>query len=194
MSPQYSIDWWERNNMEPPLIDPVDFLLSRVTWRYAKGKPTYTQSKVFLGDATKITPTLNNKYSNAFNLLFTSPPYYDLTDYHYDQWLRLWALGSTDKPKKISGNWQGRFSCKEKYKNLLNIVFLHSAKLLKKNGTVYVRTDARTFTFESTVEALKNAFPSKKMAIKLAPFDKANQTALYGDKAPKPGEVDIIMN
>ena len=32
-------------------------------------------------------------------LFFTSPPYYGVTNYFYDQWLRFWLLGGPLKPK-----------------------------------------------------------------------------------------------
>ena len=37
MSPAYAIRWWQKRAMKPPELDPVEFMLKRVTWRYAKG-------------------------------------------------------------------------------------------------------------------------------------------------------------
>jgi hypothetical protein len=36
-------------------------------------------------------------------LVITSPPYLDITDYHEDQWLRLWFLGGPAKPVTRQG-------------------------------------------------------------------------------------------
>ncbi|XHL98491.1 MAG: hypothetical protein P7H58_11360 [Microcoleus anatoxicus] len=57
---------------------------------------------MLLGDSTSLIGDLAEKvYSGSqsrFNLLFTSPPYFGITNYHYDQWLRLWMLGGTERP------------------------------------------------------------------------------------------------
>lgn len=49
-------------------------------------------------------------------LVITSPPYLDVTDYHEDQWLRLWFLGGPAKPvtgqgkddrhRRVEAYWQ----------------------------------------------------------------------------------------
>ena len=42
-----------------------------------------------LGDATETLPEM----PATADLVFTSPPYVDVTNYRVDNWLRLWALG-----------------------------------------------------------------------------------------------------
>jgi tRNA G46 methylase TrmB len=76
----------------------------------------------------------------------------------------------------------------------LEKVFQGCAKTLKSNALVYVRTDARSFTKETTVQVLQEVFPKKDLEIVDRPISKETQTALYGDKSKKPGEVDIILH
>ncbi len=64
---------------------------------------------------------------------------------------------------------------------------------MSKDAIIYVRTDARKFTLDTTKDILSRVFPNKSMKITAQPFSKETQTALYGDKTIKPGEVDIIM-
>lgn len=191
MSPDYSIRWWKAKEMVPPDIDPVDFLKQRIVWRYKNGQPDFLESRVLLGDSTKILLGLSDQ--PKFSLLLTSPPYCGVTDYHYDQWLRLWMLGYEELPHKNSTKWCGKFESKVAYQDLLDEVFTASAKLLKPDATVYVRTDARQFTAEATVSVLRKAFPDKELLTFERPFKKPTQTALYGDKTKKPGELDIIL-
>jgi hypothetical protein len=33
-----------------------------------------------------------------FSMLLTSPPYYDVTNYRVDNWIRLWMLGEDPLP------------------------------------------------------------------------------------------------
>ncbi len=191
MSPQYSVKWWKKNKLSPPNINPVDFLTKRIDWRYAKGKPNFTKSKILFGNSVKILQDLKNRENKKFGLLVTSPPYFNVTNYYYDQWLRLWLLGDQrQQPEKM---YAGKFASKPNYENLLKSVFKNSARLMKKNAVIYVRTDARDFTLKTTIDALHAAFPKKVLKTYRRPFKKQTQTALYGDKTKKPGEVDVIL-
>lgn len=64
------------------------------------------------------------------------------------------------------------------------------------NSTIYVRTDKREFTFNSTLEILKKHFPNHSVKTIEKPLkkDTRTQTKLYGDQTMKPGEVDIILS
>jgi DNA modification methylase len=195
MGYNYSIEWWQNNGYErPPIIDPVDFLKKRIVWRYQKGRPNLNHNKIYLADASKRLNNISKEtQSKKYSLLFTSPPYWSITNYHVDQWLRLWMLGGEAFPKTIATKSKGRFLSKQDYIELLDNVFSASSKLLKKSGVVYVRTDAREFTFNTTKELLLKHFPNHKQLIKQRPFKNKTQTELFGDKSKKPGEIDIIM-
>lgn len=128
-----------------------------------------------------------------FNLLFTSPPYYAVTSYSYDQWLRIWMLGGNDRPTKSSGSWLGRFENREAYHRLLATTFHRCARAMAKNAVAYVRADARSFSRATITESLERSFPDKQIRVVPQPYSKDTQTSLYGDKAEKPGEIDIIL-
>src|SRR5262249_28880825 len=100
MSPDYAITWWKDHNMRPPSIDPLEFMLRKVSWRSAKGRLGCRRSRVYLGDSQNRIAQISAKLcSHKSRLLFTSPPYYGVTNYFYDQWLRLWLLGGSNKPR-----------------------------------------------------------------------------------------------
>lgn len=197
MSPDYSIRWWKEHDSLPPQLDPVEFLSKRIEWRYAKGTPKGQPSAVILGDSTKVIRKLGTKVEQKkqkpFNLMFTSPPYREITDYHYDQWLRLWMLGGPAWASRTGRQWQGRFSSTADYRQLLDSIFGYCATVLTPDATLYIRTDARPFTFETTLGVLQERFPEKVVRIIQRPFLKKTQTALFGDDREKPGEVDIIL-
>ena len=198
MGPNYSVRWWQEHGRKPPEIQIEDFLLQRIRWRYAKGLPTVTpESKVELGDSTEILPNLVKKVNcgeqRKCSLLFTSPPYQGITNYHEDQWLRLWLLGGDPKPGYAEKKHKGKFLSKVSYRELLESVFKCVSKLMSEDGTVYVRTSAREFTFNSTIEILRKYFPCWKEKIIPKPFGRKTQTHLFGDPAKKPGEKDIIF-
>jgi DNA modification methylase len=195
MSPNYSVRWWKERKLTPPNIDPVDFLTKRANWRYAKGIPNLLNGRVYRGDSILLVKEIaKDRKVKPFSLLFTSPPYFGVTNYYQDQWLRLWMLGGESHPSSTGERWKGRFECKENYTELLRTVFTNCASLMTDNAIVYVRTDARKFTKETTIEILRQVFPQKKMEILAKPLKKETQTALYGDKSQKPGETDIILS
>ena len=198
MGPNYSVRWWQEHGRKPPEIQIEDFLLQRIRWRYAKGLPTVTsESKVELGDSTEILPNLVKKVNcgeqRKCSLLFTSPPYQGITNYHEDQWLRLWLLGGDPKPGYAEKKHKGKFLSKDSYRQLLESVFKSVSKLMSEDGTVYVRTSAREFTFNTTKQILRQYFSSWKEKIIENPFPLKTQTHQFGDTGKKPGEMDIIL-
>lgn len=197
MSPDYSVKWWKARNSKPPQLDPVEFLCKRIKWRYAKGTPIGEPSSMILGDSTKVISKLSAKIAQGkqrpFNLVFTSPPYREITDYHYDQWLRLWMLGGPAWANRTGRRWQGRFSSATAYRELLLSVFRGCVDVLTEDAVLYVRTDARPFTFETTLSVLQQIFPEKAIEAIRRPFLKKTQTALFGDASEKPGEIDLIL-
>lgn len=199
MGMNYSIKWWKNNKMKkPPEINPCDFILKKIEWRYEKGKPTIKESAVVFGDSANELKTISERAIDndiKFSLLFTSPPYCSVTDYHADQWLRLWLLGGEPNGNSLKEKHKGRFVSKQDYYDLLDTVFGLCSKIMKPKSTIYVRTDKREFTFNTTLDILKKHFPRHHVQISEKPLQKETktQTKLYGDKSMKPGEVDIIL-
>jgi hypothetical protein len=197
MSPQYALRWWKRRRKAPPEIDPVDFLAKRITWRYAKGLPVTATSRVYLGDAVQVLPRLERSIGESSlarpHLLFTSPPYCGVTNYHYDQWLRLWLLGYPAFLKRLAGTSRGRFSNQDGYRDLLSSVFERASLLLRDDAIVYVRTYASKFTLKTTRQVLREAFPKKHLRLSRRPLRGPTQTNLFNDNASQHGEVDLIL-
>ncbi len=197
MSPHYAVRWWEKNGTRPPAVDVAEFLRSRIHWRYAKGVIRANGSRVFLGDSTALLTHLarhlrEHKVPKA-KLLLTSPPYFGVTDYYYDQWLRLWLLGFQTDAYVTRGPYQGRFTHADRYKSLLNKVFHQASKVVADDAVIYVRTSKDPFTRKATLDAVLSAFPRKCLTERFRPFRKPTQTHLFGDKTPKSGEVDLVL-
>jgi len=197
MAPAYAVRWWSRAELKPPKVDPVEFLVKRVKWRYAKGRPNLAPSNVYLGDATKLLSRrpLDVRGSELLpaRLLLTSPPYYKITNYHYDQWLRLWLLGGRPDAARSGEVNRGKFENLRSYRALLERVLSASARLLTDDAVVYVRTDRRPETLSATREVLKEVFPQKSYSERARPFKAPTQTRLFGDATSKVGEVDVVL-
>ncbi len=197
MSPHYAITWWAVNGTRPPELDPVEFIQPRIRWRYAKGVIKAGGSRVHLGDSITLLPQLAQRMRDEevpkVKLLLTSPPYFGVTNYYYDQWLRLWLLGFETDAYVTRGPHQGRFTHSARYLGLLKEVFCLAAKLIADDAVVYVRTSKDSFTKQATLEAMLAAFPNRRPDERCQPFRNPTQTHLFGDKTPKAGEVDLIL-
>ena len=198
MGMNYSVNWWKKRKLtKPPEIKPIDFIMKKLDWRYEKGMPSVFDSHVIFGDSTIELKKIVQRCQESdirFSLLFTSPPYCSVTNYHADQWLRLWLLGSSEIPKLSQDKYKRRFVCKEDYYNLLDTVFGNCAALMDDKSTIYVRTDRREFTFNSTFETLKKHFPKHEIDISDRPFKKRTQTQIHGNSSVANGEIDIVMS
>jgi hypothetical protein len=192
LSPQYAVRWWKKQGMIPRQKDPAVILQNKIRWRYWHGLPFHSaRALAVLGDSTRDLHRV--KPLGPFKFLLTSPPYYGVINYNYDQWIRRWMLGGPDKPTYSSGQWQDRFENQGNYRCLLKRVFSKAAKLLAPDAKLLVRTDAREFTLTANLEILQSVFPNKTMTMLARPFDNKTQTHLFGDKTDKPGEIDILM-
>ena len=94
--PAYSIRWWKQNRCLPPQRDAFAILRSLARYRYESPAPSL-RGRVVEGDARKASSLLK-PYRDRVTLVVTSPPYLDITNYHEDQWLRLWLLGGFNRP------------------------------------------------------------------------------------------------
>jgi len=200
MAPDYAVRWWKARSMVAPELDPLDFLLRRLEWRYAKGTPETARCWVYLRDSVERLPELRRELTKGrfsrVKLLLTSPPYSGVTNYHYDQWLRLWLLGGAPSARRPSdvGDHRDKFENLEKYRSLLTKVFMGAAELMTRTSSVYVRTDRREVTLEATLDALKLAFPQRTIRMQRRPFLRPTQTSLFGDSSVKAGEVDLSIS
>ena len=199
MGMDYSIAWWKKNGMEvPPQMNPYEYMLGRINWRYRKGIPNTGNNSVILGDSTvelnKVSEYLKRN-EEKISLLFTSPPYCAITDYYADQWLRLWLLGGSEKLVYSKEKYKGRFDKQNEYYELLDTVFSKCTELMSDDAIICVRTDARKFTLDTTLAVLKKNFPDYSISKRISKLkkDSMSQTALYGNKSSKPAEVDIVM-
>jgi hypothetical protein len=72
------------------------------------------------------------------NLIVTSPPYLDITDYHEDQWLRLWFLGGPSEPLAGQGK-DDRHRRVEAYWDFLREAWAGVTPLLQRSAQVVIR-------------------------------------------------------
>ncbi len=192
MSPTYSINWWRKNDMPVKHKDPIALLSAKIEWRYAYEHPTHkTSSLAIFGDST--IDIVQTQPLAPYHLLLTSPPYYKVINYNYDQWIRRWMLGGPNHPVFSGGKHQSVFGNQGEYQKLLEDTFLGSVPLLHDRAKLVIRTDARAFTLETTIDTLEKVFPNKSISRIDRPVLGKTQTELFNNQVDTPGEIDILL-
>ena len=201
MWPSYCVKWWKEKAISPCDLDPVEFLRRRIAWRYAKGTPNTRSGRAILGDSRTELARLHSRITlgkdSRPRLLFTSPPYCNVTNYYTDQWLRMWMLGGPDLPSASAGNRYGNKQAnRSSYARLLEVVFGRARDVLEQDATVYVRSDVRPETYGPTIDVLQRTFPDKALTELKQPLSLDRQTKPYsrGGAPRRPNcEVDLVL-
>lgn len=188
MSPDYSVRWWRKRGLTPPPdIDAAEFLCERAAWRYARGIPARAgAASIVLGDAAEALP----REAARADLVFTSPPYAGVTNYRADSWLRLWALGEgPDRPDWSTGQ---KFCSPGKYEAMLGGALRAARDRAREDAVWYLRVDARERTLGVVRRVMADLLTGHRCYEEASPWPGKTQTALYGDRRRKPGEINLV--
>ncbi len=189
MGPDYAVRWWKEKDSYPPDVDCKSFFQTKFNWRYRHGVIEDSHpSELVLGDSVQV---LGQSSQNRYDLLLTSPPYFNLTDYRQDSWIRLWALN--EGPSLPDWKNDPRQSNQVLYKQMLTEVFRHSANRLKSRATVWVRSDSREFTKQSTIEVMKSVWPRRKLFIRSDEPENGTQTVFFNSGRSSYSEIDLVI-
>jgi DNA modification methylase len=135
--PNYSIKYWKRNNLFPKYVSVLDLLRRKAEYIYNDEIPQQVGGEIILGDSRSIKVIFEEK----FDWIITSPPYYGMSTYKPDQWLRLWFLGGAEKVD-YSNNQQIRHWSEEGFINDLAQVWRNCAKMSHKQAKLVIRFGA----------------------------------------------------
>lgn len=149
--PDYSVAWWRSRELAPPNRDAFEILRRMAGYRYADPLPSLN-GDVVLADARTAGKAFH-RYRGMVNLVITSPPYLDITDYQEDQWLRLWFLGGTPRPV-TRNNKDDRHRNDLEYWTFLREVWAGMEQLLAPKATIVVRIGGRNAVRESIRDSL----------------------------------------
>ena len=188
MCPKYSVRWWRKRGLTtPPDVDAAAFLKARAAWRYAKGIPERAgTARLVLGDASEALPDM----PGPAELILTSPPYVDVTNYRSDNWLRLWALG--EGPSRPDWSTDQKFSNVVKYEAMLFDVMKAARARSRPDAVWCLRVDARERTLSVAGRVMAALLPGHRRYQRASRSAGQTQTALYGDHRTKPGDVDLV--
>ena len=148
--PAYSVRWWREKGYEPPPRDVFSILRYMNDYRFRTAPPT-RRGEVALSDARRAGDSFPHLARQVTDII-TSPPYLNTTNYHEDQWLRLWLLGGGATANQLPGD--GRHHSFEKYCAFLVEAWAGVAPLLAAQARIVVRIGGRKLTKKKLLDAL----------------------------------------
>jgi len=154
--PAYSVRWWRKNNCNPPDRDVFSILHHLNDYRF-KSAPPKRRGEVRLSDARMSARSFPHLHGRVTDVI-TSPPYLDTTNYHEDQWLRLWFLGEDATVKHPRGD--GRHGSLSAYGEFLTESWSGMAPLFATEARVVVRFGGRRLSCEDAMVLLTNSIRS----------------------------------
>jgi hypothetical protein len=162
--PAYSVRWWRERGCTPPDRNVFSILQECAEYRYQSPAPAL-KGRVVEGDVRR-AGTLLRSYRERVKLVITSPPYLDITDYHEDQWLRLWFLGGAAKPIAGQGK-DDRHRRVESYWQFLREAWKGIAPLLQDSAQVVIRIGGTRLGGEQLQAGLHESLNSSGRRFKL---------------------------
>ena len=149
--PQYSVRWWQRFNCTPPKRDVFDILRRMAAFRLRDLAPI-GRGRVAEKDA-RLAHVAFPELTGQISTIITSPPYLNVTDYHEDQWLRLWFLGGPESPS--ASNSDDRHTSPDLYWQFLQDAWAGTAPLLMPSARIVVRIGGKYLRIDSVGERLQ---------------------------------------
>jgi DNA methylase len=173
--PDYSVRWWKARNMVAPRRDAFEVIRRLCEFRLSNA-PLPIRGSVKLRDARSASsafPQLRGKVK----LIVTSPPYLDTTDYHEDQWLRLWFLGGATRPSGTMGG-DDRHIRTALYWKFLREAWSGCAGLLQPRSFIVVRIGGTKLPKERLLAGLRESFNEALANSHISPLDKGTTTEI----------------
>jgi DNA methylase len=152
--PSYSIRWWADRGLWPDRRETFAILSELIRYRLSVPVPTEL-ADVRLADA-RMCGSIFESFREQVQLIITSPPYIDTTDYAEDQWLRLWFLGGAAIPKRRLYK-DDRYRQGKEYWRFLQEVWRGCAVLVAPEATCVVRIGGRKLCPGDLAEGLERS-------------------------------------
>lgn len=135
--PAYSIRFWQQRNLEPPERDVFELLRDRAEFRYVS-EPPVGDALVFHQDMREL-PWIRSQLPKSIRTAITSPPYFDVTNFEEDQWLRLWFLGGPPYPTTNRLSRDDRHSSEGNYWQFIADMWRSLGSVLSPKASVVIR-------------------------------------------------------
>ena len=135
--PAYSIRFWAKHGFVAPKRNTFELLRKMAQYRYQSSPPNGT-AEVVRSDMRDLHRTVS-WHSKPVKCVITSPPYFDVTNFEEDQWLRLWFLGGTSHPKSGRYSSDDRHSTADAYWRFIADMWRSLSRVLQPKAHIVIR-------------------------------------------------------
>jgi hypothetical protein len=152
--PNYSVRWWRHRGLLPARRETFRILSELIRYRLSVPAPRGL-ADVRLSDA-RLCSSIFEQFRGQVQLIITSPPYIDTTDYAEDQWLRLWLLGGAPTPTRRL-NRDDRYRQGKEYWRFLEEVWTGCADLVAPEATCVIRIGGSKLCQSDLIDGLEQS-------------------------------------
>jgi len=163
--PAYSVRFWKSRGLQPPERDVFEILRQRATFRFVS-EPPKGEAVVLHHDMRKL-PWLSDQLLRPIRCVVTSPPYFDVTNFEEDQWLRLWLLGGPPYPTVGRLSTDDRHGFADNYWRFIGDMWRSLGAILAPKAQVVIRIGTRRLEPKALVKTLTamSQFSQRKVAL-----------------------------
>lgn len=155
VKPKYSLRYWRKNRLWAKKREVFNILRSRAHFRLS-GELPERHGQVALRDVREAALEFSS-FKGQIRAIITSPPYFDVTNYEEDQWLRLWFLGYPPHPTYGSISKDDRHNQKDKYWSFLAEAWGSIGPLLQPNAVLVCRISGKGMDESEITSGLFNS-------------------------------------
>lgn len=163
--PGYSVRFWRKRRLRPKNRDVFEVLRGRADFRYECEIP-HRKGVVIFGDMRSL-PNHMAAMPGKVRCVVTSPPYFNVTNFEEDQWLRLWFLGGPPFPRSSPSSRDDRHTNKNLYADFIRDMWSSLRPLLARKAHVVIRMGARDVERQVLSRWLVNGAGSAGLDIRL---------------------------
>jgi hypothetical protein len=151
--PAYSIRWWRERDSHPPERDCFEAIRNAIAFRYASDPPE-GKAQVFCRDMRELA-WISDDLMGPIKCVITSPPYFDVTNFEEDQWLRLWFLGGPPVPRAGRISSDDRHSDASRYWNMIGDMWRSLGRVVASRADIVIRIGAKRIRPEALKRGLE---------------------------------------
>ncbi len=167
--PDYSVRFWKKYKLRAPKRDAFQLIREQIPYRYASGRPA-NRGVIFHMDMRDLPRRLPESQRDI-RCVVTSPPYFDVTNYAEDQWLRLWFLGGPETPMRHGFSRDDRHGAVDKYWMMLADMWRTLGQVLGRNASVVIRVGAARIGPERLVSSLEGVAKVANRRVRLVAYE-----------------------
>ena len=149
--PDYSVRFWKKHGYKPPKRDAFALLRDMISFRYESTPPSGDAE--ILNDDMRRLPSIIGS-GRKIRCVITSPPYFDVTNFEEDQWLRIWFLGGPPYPTRARLSRDDRHGDAGKYWSFIADMWRMFGKVLSRDSDIVVRVGTGRLSSEQLSDLL----------------------------------------